>query len=178
MKNGIPKLWADSLDLETDWIMPLIENDKDIMFNFGIAKLAIEKGKYRNDKRRQRMKLQAVKGEFIDCFLVKYLKKKNVVIKLKNKIVMEEWRRRNSYEYLMEELDKLIDKKPEPEKPFIDEEVLQKYIDKNNGCPFRGKQEYLYFEKTGRDRFKYSQVGLDFYDKTGIEPWRFIETKK
>ena len=161
------ELQKQSLDYGLEkFLQEEIKKDKTIMNNFGIATLAIKNGKYKNNKLKQRLKLEATKNQFIDIFLLKFLKRKKIVINIKNKIINDYFKL--DYDEIMKELDKLI------EKPFIDDEVLQKYIEKNNGCPHRGKQEYFYFEKEGRDRFKYSKAGLDFYDKTGKEPWKII----
>jgi len=149
------------------YLQESIKKDKKIMYNFGLASQAIKNGKYKNDKLKQRLKLEATKNKFVDIFLYKFLKRKEIIINIKNNCIINYFK--YDYDEIMEELDKLIIKKP-----FIDNDILQKYIKINNGCPNKGLQHYLYIEKKGRDRFKYSKAGLDFYDTTGKEPWNII----
>ena len=107
----IPKLWLDGLDLNPSFMESLLSKDKEIMYNFGIASKAIKMGKYRNDPTKQRLKLEATKNEFIDCFLYKYLFRKNTIIKIKNKLIMEyDFKRTkiNEYDLIMKELDNLL----------------------------------------------------------------------
>ena len=120
--KSVPKLWIDGLDLETDWIESQIQSDREIMKNFGIASYAIKNGKYKGNKQLIRMKLEATRNEFMDCFLVNFLKKKSIVVKIIVDSVKNYWKRKNSYEGIMEELDKMI--KPEfliKEKDYADE---------------------------------------------------------
>ena len=108
----IPKLWLDGLDLNPSFMESLLSKDKEIMYNFGIASKAIKMGKYRNDPTKQRLKLEATKNEFIDCFLYKYLFRKNTIIKIKNKLIMEyDFKRTkiNEYDLIMKELDILLE---------------------------------------------------------------------
>lgn len=108
MKIILEKHLINSLPLETDWIMPLLEKDKKIMYNYGIASLAIRTGKYKNDVIKQRRKLKAVKNEFIDCFIYSYLKKKRIVVNLIVKLVKDYWKEFNSYDNIMKQIDKLL----------------------------------------------------------------------
>lgn len=108
----IPKLWLDGLDLNPSFMESLLSKDKEIMYNYGIASRAIKMGKYRNDPTKQRLKLEATKNEFIDCFLYKYLFRKNTIIKIKNKLIMEyDFKRTkiNEYDLIMKELDILLE---------------------------------------------------------------------
>ena len=138
------RILARELMPPPEYIHKWIKEDKKIMYNFGIANLAITSGKYKDSKLKQKLKKSAVQNEFIDCFLNKFAKKIHIIISLKNKLIKDYFKDTMTYDNIMKELDELL-WKTEPKKPFIDEEVLQKYIDKNNGCPYRGKQEYLYF---------------------------------
>ncbi len=112
MQKKIPKLWIDGLDLNPSFMETLLTKDKEIMFHYQIAKTAIKNGKYKNDRLKQRLKLEATKNEFIDTFLYKYLKRKNTIIKIKNKLIMEYNFKRtkiNEYELIMKELDSLLE---------------------------------------------------------------------
>ena len=111
-QKQIPKLWIDGLDLNPSFMETLLAKDKEIMFHYQIAKTAIKNGKYKNDRLKQRLKLEATKNEFIDTFLYKYLKRKNTIIKIKNKLIMEYNFKRtkiNEYELIMKELDSLLE---------------------------------------------------------------------
>ena len=124
MVKKIPKLWLDGLDLNPSFMETLLSKDKKIMYSFGLASRAIKNGKYRNDLTKQRLKLAATKNEFIDCFLYNYLFRKNTIIKIKNKLIMEyDFKRSkiNEYDLIMKELDIILG---------IDKIELE--IDKNN----------------------------------------------
>ena len=118
MVKKIPKLWIDGLDLNPSFMETLLSKDKKIMYSFGLASRAIKNGKYRNDLTKQRLKLAATKNEFIDCFLYNYLFRKNTIIKIKNKLIMEyDFSKRtkiNEYELIMKELDSLLISNPNP----------------------------------------------------------------
>jgi len=107
----IPKLWLDGLDLNPSFMETLLSKDKKIMYSFGLASRAIKTGKYRNDPTKLRLKLEATKNEFIDVFLYKYLFRKNTIIKIKNKLIMEyDFKRTkmNEYESIIKDLDILL----------------------------------------------------------------------
>jgi len=111
MVKKIPKLWIDGLDLNPSFMETLLAKDKKIMYSFGLASRAIKTGKYRNDPTKLRLKLEATKNEFIDVFLYNYLFRKNTIIKIKNKLIMEyDFKRTkiNEYESIMKELDILL----------------------------------------------------------------------
>ena len=108
MTIAIEKYIVDSLSLETKWIMPLLEKDKKIMYNFGIASFAIRNGKYKNNKVKQRLKLASVKDEFIECFLCKFLATKKVVVNIIVKLVKDYWINFNSYDNIIKQIDKLL----------------------------------------------------------------------
>jgi bisphosphoglycerate-independent phosphoglycerate mutase (AlkP superfamily) len=111
-KNNVPKLWIDSLDVDPSFMEDLLKKDTKIMYSYGVAVAAIKSGKYRNDPRKQRMKMAATKNDFIDLFIYKYLKRKNTVIKIKNKLIIEyDFNKRtkeNEYQLIMKELDSLL----------------------------------------------------------------------
>ena len=97
---------TQSLDLETSWIEQQLKDDKNIKKNFDIASFAIKNGKYKNNKFKQKLKLLATKNEFIDFFLLKYLKRKEITINIKNKIINDFFKL--DYDKIMLELDNLI----------------------------------------------------------------------
>jgi len=111
-KNNVPKLWIESLDVDPSFMQELLKQDNKIMYSYGLAVAAIKSGKYRNDPRMQRLKMAATKNDFIDLFIYNYLKRKNTVIKIKNKLIMEydfsKRTKENEYELIMKELDSLL----------------------------------------------------------------------
>jgi hypothetical protein len=111
-KNNVPKLWIESLDVDPSFMEDLLRQDNKIMYSYGLAVAAIKSGKYRNDPRKQRMKMAATKNDFIDLFIYNYLKRKSTVIKIKNKLIMEydfsKRTKKNEYELIMKELDSLL----------------------------------------------------------------------
>jgi len=108
MCDTIPKLWIQSLDLETEWLEGLVKQDTKTMKSFGIASCAI-RSKYKNDKRKQRLKLQAVKNQFFDCYLISFLKRKSIVVGLIVKGITDYWNNQSSeYDKLMKELDLIL----------------------------------------------------------------------
>jgi len=102
----IKKLWIDSLDFDPTFLQELLKKDNQIMKSFQIASLSIKLGKYKNNKIKQKLKLSALKNEFIDIFLLKFLKRKNIIINIIVKSIKEYWK--DDYNRIMEELDKLI----------------------------------------------------------------------
>ena len=130
--SKIPKLWVEGLDLNPTFMEELLKKDKKIMYHYGIATHAIKTGKYRNDKFKQRLKLEATKNEFIEAFLYKYLKRKNTIINIKNKLIMEfnfnfkRTKKIDEYEVLMKELDILLE--------INETEKLINQIEKKNKC--------------------------------------------
>ena len=115
----IKKIWVDSLPLDPSFLEDLLKLDENIMASFAVASLAIKNTpKYKKSKMLMNMKLRALKENYIECFLAQYLKRKNIVISLKNKLVLEYYSNKNKdkydYESIMSELDSLI--KPEYKK--------------------------------------------------------------
>ena len=117
----IKKIWVDSLPLDPSFLEDLLKLDENIMASFAVASLAIKNTpKYKNSKMLMNMKLRALKDNYIECFLAQYLKRKNIVISLKNKLVLDYYSDKNlitssfsayDYDSIMAELDSLI--KPE-----------------------------------------------------------------
>ena len=98
-----------SLDLETEWMDTLLKQDEKTMKSFGIACYAIKNGKYKNDKRKQRLKLQAVKNQFLDAFIANFLKRKSIVVSIIVKGIQDYWTNQPSeYDKLMKELDLIL----------------------------------------------------------------------
>jgi len=123
-KVFINKIWVDSLPLDPSFLEDLLKLDSNIMSSFAISSLAIKNTpKYRKSKMLMNMKLRALKDNYIECFLAQYLKRKNIVISLKNKLILDYYSDKNKitysssvndYESIMAELDLLI--KPEYKK--------------------------------------------------------------
>ena len=161
-----------------------IREDKKIMFNFGIANLAITNGKYKNSKFKQRLKKSAVQNEFIDCFLNKFAKKIHIIISLKNKLIKDYFKNFLDYDTIMKQLDNLLwKKKPElpkekPSKKISDMILkhfrsLQKYFDKYSNRDLgrcKAIQEHTYFTKQGVYKY-HSRIGREFYLRTGTPPF-------
>jgi hypothetical protein len=103
---SIPNLWIQSLDFDPSFLQELLKNDFEIMKSFQIASLAINHGKYKNNKLKKRLKLSALKNQFIDIFLLKFLKRKNIIINIIVKSIKEYWL--DDYDRVMEQLDKLL----------------------------------------------------------------------
>lgn len=108
--NNIPKLWEDAIDVEPEFFETLLTRDREIMYCFGLATAAVRVGKNSHNPALVRMKIKAIKNEYIDAFLWTYLKKKDVIIKLKNKLILEYYPqyKRNEYDRIIKELDSLI----------------------------------------------------------------------
>ena len=198
----VPKLWIDSLDLETDWIEGQITANKEIMASFSV--MAKKCKLLSQSKRKERMRLTVLKNQYMDMFLIDFLKKKSIVISIKNKLVLDYFRKKEprfsltlsschinkkpfsktsptEFDSIMKELNDLLDNFPKilnktqvEEKPFIDPIKLEMYKSKTK-LHCEALMRYLYFEKTGRDRFKYGKYGLSYYDRTGKEPWSYLK---
>lgn len=184
----IPKIWVDSLDLEVDWIVSQIRDDDNLMRAFGISAKRI--ANQENSKTRRRLRMEVIKNQYMDMFLVKFLKKKSIVIKIKNKLVLDYFRKNQSvlsnslplikssqkkddFDSIMKELDELLDEGCQAPKSFIDPIKLEEYRSKTKSDN-EALMRYLYYEKTGRDRFRYGKYGLEYYDRTGEEPWSYL----
>jgi len=106
---ALPKYLVDSLPIETNWIEELIRQDNELMKSFAIASYAIKNGKYKYDKRRQRLKLKAIKDEFTELYLVKFLKKKSIIVSIIVDSIKDYWKNQPSeYDKLMAELDLIL----------------------------------------------------------------------
>ncbi len=104
-----PSIWLQSVpNYLFEYIGELAGEDSYNLKQLGICKYAIENGKYRNNPRKIRMKLRAVQRQLSDTYLYNFLKKRNIIINLIVKKVSEYWKKKNSYENIMKELDKLI----------------------------------------------------------------------
>lgn len=108
--NSIPKLWKDSLDLSEEFFSTLLSKDKEIMYCFSLATAAVKVGKHSHNPAMVRRKIKAIKNEYIEAFLYTYLKKKDIIIKLKNNMILNYSKRSkiNEYESIMKELDSLL----------------------------------------------------------------------
>lgn len=178
-----------------------IKNNNKYMYSFGIASHAIKNGKYKNNKRLKRMKLEAVKNQFIDCKLGEWCKKINTIIKIKNKLITDYFKnldQLDDYDLLMCELDKLLDNNTPKEKEVIEiphnKEITKKindmvlrhfssfnkYLDKYKNLNLgkcKAIQEHTYFTKKGVYRF-HSRIGREFYLRTGNPPFTIYLPKQ
>ena len=95
-----------------------LAKDESIMYQYGICVQAVKLNPKYKQKRKYRMKIEAIKNQFIDCFLSKEIKRIQIIVKIKNDLISEYFKKVNSYDYIMEELDKLLVKpvvKPDPQ---------------------------------------------------------------
>jgi hypothetical protein len=179
----IPKIWVDSLDLEVDWIVSQIRDNDKIMKAFAISTKKIAEDK-NISKVKKRLRMEVIKNEYMDLFLVDFLKKKSIVIKIKNKLVLDYFimkerknqsvhSKKDDFDSIMKELDELLDEGCQAPKSFIDPIKLEEYRSKTKSDN-EALMRYLYYEKTGRDRFRYGKYGLEYYDRTGEEPWSYL----
>ena len=105
----VPDLWVYSLPPYLfEYVGELAATDDYNLTQLGKCKYAIENGKYKNNPRKQRMKLKALQRQLSDCYLYNFLKKRNIIISLICHNLSEYWKHKNSYENIMSELDKLI----------------------------------------------------------------------
>lgn len=75
-------LLIQSLDLNAEWANILLQQDKKIMKQYRLSILAINNGKYRNNKKLKQMKITATKNEFTEVFINRFLMKKSIIIKI------------------------------------------------------------------------------------------------
>jgi len=100
-----------SLDKDPSFLEALVKKDKKYMKNFYIAKTALDTcPRYRNSKQKYNLKLQAIKNKFTDSFLIQFLQRKKIVLGIIVAAVKKYWA--NDYDRIMEQLDKLLIKKP------------------------------------------------------------------
>ena len=152
--NQLPKYLINSLDLDPSWIQLQIKNDKKIMYDYGIATDAIRNGKYRGNSLKQRLKMSAVKSEFIDCFLFKFLYKKKIIVDIIVSLVKEYWINFN-----------ILDSKRK-------DEVLSLNLYKEAYGEDKGYQIWLYFTKKGSSRFQ--GLGQQFFETTRRPPYIIV----
>ena len=160
----LPNYLINSLSLDPSWVDGQIQQDKQMMRDYGVASRNV-KLKYSGNPLKQRLKLSAVKGEFIDFFLYKLLAKKRVVVDIIVSLVKKYWINFNSYDSVMKRLDEMLDKKYLNKNK--DETLLNLYNEAYGKD--KGYQMFLYFTKEGRSRFW--GVGQQYFDRTGEEPW-------
>ena len=177
---------TDIYTLSTPFLPPVklihddIANDKKIMLAFGKITLAIKNGKYKNHKLKQRLKLEATKNQFIDAKLGWWCNKIHTIIKIKNNLIINYFKHIFSYDFVMSELDKLLDnyipsKKEEEEiikkindMVLLHYSTLKIYLDKYEY--HTAIQHHTYFTKKGVYKY-YTKRGREFYIKYKKEPW-------
>ncbi len=171
------RLLARALMPSPNYIQMWMKQDNKIMAGFGIANHAINYGKYRNNKLKQRLKRSAVQNQFIDCFLDKFAKRIHTIISIKNKLILDYFATYFNYDNIMAELDKLLWKEKPSEKigrmvkqHFIS---LQACIDKYAGQEWglcKATQEHTYLTKNGIYKY-HTRFGREFYLRTGTPPF-------
>lgn len=90
----------------------MMKNDEGIMLNFGVCMKALNGcGKYQKNSRRYKMKQQAIKNQFIDSYLAKMMKKSQIVVNVKNNLVLDHFKNKKEkidFDELMKELDEIL----------------------------------------------------------------------
>ena len=108
----IPKLWADSLDIDPKYIGDTLKQDDTLMRQFYIETY--------NKSNRQKEK---IKDKYIDEFIIKLLNRKAITIGIMNKLVLDYFKNnKNEYTKIMDELDEILNK-PIKEKPIINKKL-------------------------------------------------------
>ena len=74
----------------------LMAKDKPLMIQFGICIQAVKNNPKYNDKVKYRRKIDAIKSQFIDCFLLKLTKKIKVCIDIKNHLILNYFKNKNN----------------------------------------------------------------------------------
>jgi len=74
----------------------LMAKDKPLMVQFGICIQAVKNNPRYNDKVKYRRKIDAIKSQFIDCFLSKLTKKIKVCIDIKNHLILNYFKCKNA----------------------------------------------------------------------------------
>lgn len=96
-------------------ISECLYKDKEIVNKFHIC---IKNIKYKPNTLKYRLKLEATKGIFIDDFINKLIKKIDIIIKIKNKCIIDyfnQFKTKYNYDDIIKELDELL----EQNKPII-----------------------------------------------------------
>ena len=73
----------------------LMVKDKPLMIQFGLCIQAVKNNPRYNDKVKYRRKIDAIKSQFIDCFLLKLTKKIKVCIDIKNHLILNYFKNKN-----------------------------------------------------------------------------------
>jgi len=108
----IPKLWADSLDIDPKYIGDTLKQDDTLMRQFYIETY--------NKSNRQKEK---IKDKYIDEFIIKLLNRKAITIGIMNKLVLDYFKNnKNEYTKIMDELDEILNE-PIKEKPIINKQL-------------------------------------------------------
>ena len=73
----------------------LMAKDKPLMIQFSLCIQAVKNNPRYNDKVKYRRKIDAIKSQFIDCFLIKLTKKIKVCIDIKNHLILNYFKNKN-----------------------------------------------------------------------------------
>jgi len=73
----------------------LMAKDKPLMIQFSMCIQAVKNNPRYNDKVKYRRKIDAIKSQFIDCFLIKLTKKIKVCIDIKNHLILNYFKCKN-----------------------------------------------------------------------------------
>ena len=110
------KIKVESLPLDAFFLKGLILSNKEYMYHYGLAEVAIRNCPKLNTPLKIRLKLQQTKNEFTETFLLEYLKRKSIYIGLLNSMIKKYFE--NNYNKIMKQLDDLLwDTPPIPVDP-------------------------------------------------------------
>ena len=122
-------------------------NDKKVMYSYGLC-VGATKIKYSNDKRRYRMKVEAIKNQFVDTYLEKLFYKMQIDKGKLNEDLLN----------------------------YHKNENYKKYNFKKH-FPLHYYNMFYYFSRKGAGRFP-NKISRDFFLKTGKEPYTFSLSDK
>ncbi len=129
----IPPMWCKvTPSYIYEWLVEDIKTNKHLMKSFG-EKCVMIMDKYPN-KREQRKKLIKLQSYFQDLHCYEFMFRRQIMMNIIRKSIIDYHKEKNSYENIMEELNKMLWKK--------EEKVIEKFL-----CDCRSKGYGLCFCK-------------------------------
>ena len=152
-----------------------IRNDQKIKTSYSLCSKAISH-KHKKSRLKQRLKLEAIRNQLIDCKLAEWCKKIHTIIGIKNHLIKNYFIL--NYDEIIRELDNLLEKPSKKISNMVLEHFssFNKYLNKYKGETLqRAKaiQYHTYFTKRGVYRF-HSRIGREFYIRTGTPPFSIV----
>ncbi len=148
-----------------------IRNDQKIKTSYSLCTKAISH-KHKKSRLKQRLKLEAIRNQLIDCKLVEWCKKIHTIIGIKNHLIKNYFTL--DYNVLMRDLDDLLDKPSKKISNMVLKHwgTFQRYLNKYKQRA-KAIQYHTYFTKRGVYRF-HSRIGREFYLRTGTPPFSIV----